>query len=304
MPSTSLKTIWISVRAINYSSQVLNTVITQINTLENAEVRLAQKSIMAASQSYRAGIMFTTMGNEMGGVSGQALSMASSLGFNSLAVFQIGRAMVLMLPIIKSFTGVMDILKNKAFLVGAAFAGFYMIFSILKDYIGVLPSLLIALVVVVVALGVALWFAAGGMNALSGGAAAMSGAAAMKAAAVQTSGAMALGGANALAQTSMLPQQQAGTRRMMETGPALIHSGEVVYNPSTGRPTQIQNELSGVLYNPSIGRPTEPNNIGNASSTTIIEQPIHIGEINTKSDIEDLDEKLKKSLRKVAKSRR
>ncbi len=57
--------------------------------------------------------------------------------------------------------------------------------------------------------------------------------------------------------------------------------GEVIYNPSVGRPNQIGNELNG------NGQPSVTNN----------NFQVQIDAVNTKSDYEDMKSKLSKDLR-------
>jgi hypothetical protein len=81
-----------------------------------------------------------------------------------------------------------------------------------------------------------------------------------------------------------------GTRSVPRTGPAIVHKGEVIYNPSTGRPTQIANDIEG--------------NAGTAGRSGVTNIPITIENVNTKADVDDLDDELQRSLRKRMRERR
>jgi hypothetical protein len=83
-----------------------------------------------------------------------------------------------------------------------------------------------------------------------------------------------------------LAPHQMGTRQVAETGPALLHKGEVVYNPSTGRPTQVGNDLAG------------------GSGGTSIDASMHVDTINTKMDTEELNDFVRKQQRTIAQNNR
>jgi len=78
-----------------------------------------------------------------------------------------------------------------------------------------------------------------------------------------------------------------GTRAVPFTGYAPVHKGEIIYNPTTGRPTQIGNDITQergapIMYDTRI----------------IVEQ------LNTRADFDDIDEKLGRKLWKTARGRR
>ena len=80
---------------------------------------------------------------------------------------------------------------------------------------------------------------------------------------------------------------QMGTRSIGKTGFALVHKHEVVYNPTTNRPTQIGNDL---------GR--------GGGETNFYDMPVTIETVNTKADIEDLDKKMSEAWRRRMRRRR
>ena len=75
---------------------------------------------------------------------------------------------------------------------------------------------------------------------------------------------------------------QRGTLFVPETGLALVHKGEVIYNPNLGLPTSIEKEI-------------ERTETVKRAEYHI---PIVIEHVHTKADLDDLDEKLRESLRK------
>lgn len=80
---------------------------------------------------------------------------------------------------------------------------------------------------------------------------------------------------------------QSGTRGLPKTGLFYGHKGEVIYNPSSGRPTQTGNELG-----------------GRTPISTHYDTEIKIENVHTKADYDDLDEEIRKSLRKMMRERR
>jgi len=81
--------------------------------------------------------------------------------------------------------------------------------------------------------------------------------------------------------------KQMGTRALPYTGLFYGHKGEVVYNPHTERPTMIAGDLE-------RERPTYVN----------YDIPVTIENVHTKADFDDLDEQLRKGLRKAGRRRR
>lgn len=145
------------------------------------------------------------------------------------------------------------------------------IFFLLKDVLGPIPAALIGVAVAVGLLAVQLWLAAGAVSVLTFGLAAIAGAAAL---------------AGVIAMVTNVTGKQMGTRGLSHTGLFLGHKGEVVYNPATGRPTQIARDMeedaarrgAGVYY-----------------ITNVFEH------VHTQSKIEDLDKKVQRSMAKAMK---
>ena len=65
----------------------------------------------------------------------------------------------------------------------------------------------------------------------------------------------------------------------------MVHEGEVIYNPATHRPTQVGNDIEG-------------QGEGGRGGTSYIQMPVNIENINTKADVDDVDEKLSEAWRK------
>ena len=148
--------------------------------------------------------------------------------------------------------------------VGAAF----MIFMMLKDITGPISAAIIA----ISALAVALWGLFVAESASSFGIAAVVGGA-------------AAGTAFAISQT--YGKFQEGTRAVPYTGPVFAHKGEIIYNPSTNRPLQVGNDLA------------------SGGGQTITESmSVHIGSVNTKSDVDDVNDKIKRALRREMRGRK
>lgn len=87
-----------------------------------------------------------------------------------------------------------------------------------------------------------------------------------------------------------LTSSQYGTRSAKYTGPHMVHEGEVIYNPATHRPTQVGNDLEAEA--------------GGRGGATFFEMPVTIENVNTKADIEDLDEQLSEAWRRKMRRRR
>jgi hypothetical protein len=268
-----LKTIWITLRAANYTTAAFSAVVRQVGGLEKAEKRLVMQNLALFRASMSAGLMFQTMGSQMGGAAGEALNMAGNMAY---VVAGLG-AVRTILPFLTrqwlthttSIFGASIAYWQLALAAGAAFGAFALVYEAL---IQLNSPALTAAITVILALTAALWALFVAESAATWGVA------------------LALGGAAAgaaFALSKQLGAFQHGTRMIEETGPVIAHKGEIIYNPSTGRPTQVGNDLA-----------------GGGGSTTIYEVPIHIDEVNTKADVEEMDETVKKSLRKSARSRR
>jgi len=83
-----------------------------------------------------------------------------------------------------------------------------------------------------------------------------------------------------------------GTRGVARTGPAMVHAGEIIYNPATHRPTQVGNDLERGLGE------------GGGRGTSFYDIPITIENLHTKTDIDDVDEELGKVWRRKMRNSR
>lgn len=156
-----------------------------------------------------------------------------------------------------------------ALAVGAAFGIFYTIFTLLK---GINPifsaaiAVVLALAAALIKLYIAESFATLGVAAVAGAA-----------------------GAGLAAVTAATYGFQMGTRSAPYTGLAMIHKGEVVYNPATERPTQIAADIRRGKKDGSVTRQ---------------DVRINIDTVNTKSDIDDFNEKVSRTLRRGMRNNR
>lgn len=272
--SASLRTIWISIRATNYAVNTMTGLINQINLAATAEQSLTVSNLNMMKSAMSAGILFGVLGDQIGGVGGQLLHFASYSMYGMAILQGLSAAMRIldsdMLTTTATSIG-LEIAWWQVFVAIGAAAG---IFMLLKDNVGVIAAGLLAIAAAAAILAVALWSSATAESIMSWGAAAVAGGAAI-------AGAAAAG----LHAAGAFPM---GTRMVEQTGPAILHRGEVVYNPATGRPTQIGNDL----------------NAGTGGGLTTIDASIHANTINTKVDTEELSDIVKKQGRKIANDRR
>lgn len=169
-------------------------------------------------------------------------------------------------------TGLAFSFKSLALSVGLVTAGlaiFMMIGQVIGKDAGIIVAAITAITVALLALAVA-------MNIVSVGSLTPLQLGAFAAGAGLAAGVMAMQGSYAV-----------GTRSLPYTGMFLGHKGEVVYNPSTNRPAGVQSDLR-----------------GEGSSTTIQDIDIHVGTINTKTDVDDMEEKMGRTLFKAVKGSR
>jgi hypothetical protein len=269
---TGLRTIWITLRAANYTSTVFSGVIRQIDFLNAKEQQLAAQSIFMARAAMSAGLMFSVLGKELGGTAGQYLKLTSYMMYLVSAISMVKTAYTILTGVNwahqVSVMGLTLSYKQLAIAMGAATAGLLIAFSILSA----IKNPILDVIVLIGALIVALWALFVAESAASLGIALVA-------------GGVAAGAAAALA--SYYGAFQMGTRMVGATGPAIVHKGEIIYNPSTGRPTQIGKDLES-------GR----------QETNYYEMPVTIETVNTKADIDDLDEKLSEVWRRRMRQRR
>jgi hypothetical protein len=269
---TSLRTIWIEIRAMNYAVNTMNDVLRQLAVLEKQQELTAISCLNMAKAAMSAGILFGVLAGQVGGIGGQMLQFGSYIMYG-IAALQ-GLLAITKMINMENLTATIPIGKGieiaywELFATIAVAAG---VFYALQGYLGTIPALLLAIAAAASILAVVLWDAAGGMSVLTWGAAAVAGGAAL--AGVM---AMAAGGPH-----------QMGTRMIETTGPHYVEQGEVIYNPATGRPTQIGNELAG----------------GIGGGMTHIDASMHIDNLNTRMAQEDLEDAIKKQGRKIAMDR-
>ena len=146
------------------------------------------------------------------------------------------------------------------------------IFLALEPILGALPAALFGVAAAFALLAVQLWLSAHAMSILTWGLAAIAGTAAI---------------AGAMAMASNVGNFGSGTTFVRRTGTALVHEGEVVYNPRTQSPREIFNDV---------------NRGERGASSQIIN--ITIENVHTKADIDDLDEVFGRKLRLGMRSNR
>jgi hypothetical protein len=272
MPSTNLKTIWLTIRATNYTTQVFTNVISNMNGLIASEKKAINSGLNLGKSAMAAGILFSVMGSQIGGTAGQLLTYAS---YGMYAVSMIGYLKaglafmdaqmrlhhITVATLTTGYTGL-------AVAISAAIGTFAIVYSILNS----IRNPILDVIVIIGALTVALWALFVAESAASWGIALAAGGAAA---------------AGAVALATQYSGHATGTRMVGATGPALLHRGEVVYNPSTGRPTQVGNDLA-----------------SRGGGFTTIDASMHIDTLNTKASEEELNEILRKQGRKIANDRR
>ncbi len=152
----------------------------------------------------------------------------------------------------------------------AAVGGAFLLFMMLKDITGPIAAAIIA----ITALTIALWILFAAEAASSLGIALIAGGAAVIA-------------ATAIASQTM-GKFQGGTRSIPYTGPIIAHKGEVIYNPSTNRPLQVGNDLAKE----------------GGGEENVYNMPITIENVHTKAEMDDVDEQMRKALRRNMRGRK
>jgi hypothetical protein len=159
--------------------------------------------------------------------------------------------------------------------IAGAFAAFMLIVSITEKF-GKVAGVVVGLAVAIIGLALAI--------------AALKGVITMGASLATDIGVM-LAVAGIAGTAYALTSMQAGTRSARYTGPHMVHQGEVIYNPATHRPTQVGNDI-------------EEGEDGERRGVTHYEMPVTIENVNTKADIDDLDERLSEAWRRKMRRRR
>lgn len=345
-----LRTVWISLRAINYTQKVFDDVIKNTNLMMQAETNAASatKNLTdMATHFVIAGAMMSVLALQLGGQLWN-LAMSSQEGASQMAALQknidltkgaladtiyeilqatgilnllntvltyiqenkwaqyliiglagvviVGLAVAGMLLLLtglmimstvaganlSTMTGVLTMLFGNLTIAGIplnivlanlaasmlAVGAAFMIFMALKDITGPIAAAIIA----ISALAVALWGLFVAESASSFGIAA------------------AVGGAAAAAAygiSQVYGHFQEGTRAVPYTGPVFAHKGEIIYNPSTNRPLQVGNDLA-----------------GGGGQTVNESVSVNIENVHTKAEFDDVDDQVRKALRKNMRNRR
>lgn len=344
------RTIWLSIRATNYTTQAFQSAHRNLTDLQRAELQFA-KNTMAVGTIYIAfgGIIIQTLSQIMSTsalgeavltrfsekISGSlakigtaiarilgpildfvanALEVATAIPFfNEFAAIVmiggtaliiaagaakvLGGAMTLLaimhgktaattmlhqqaltayIPTATAATGVSLTLASALKMVGVSAAVGFGVFLALKDVLGVLPAALVALSVAFGILAVQMWMAAGAMSVLTWGVAAVA-------------GGLALAGAIAVAAgAGATTEYQMGTRFAPRTMMAVIHEGEGVFNTNTQKPVGMMEGAFG----------------GRESRVTKQNINFRINTLNTKTDIDDVKEKMARTTYSIFKESR
>jgi hypothetical protein len=303
MPALGLRTIWIALRAVNYTDFAFQKTIINLNNLMKAEEAATKATIQHAKYAAMAGMMWMSLG-VMLGQAGMEMARTTTtlkpfvnvvdslfktmeksealrtfvsillLAVSALTIFGGAAMMVKAIQDIAWLPSVHRMIVAHQALAGAlgACAAGFMIFFVLKDVLGPIPAALFAVAAAMAILVVQMWMAAGAMSVLTWGLAAVAGGAAL---------------AGAIAVAAGAGKYQMGTRSAGATGLAFVHKHEVIYNPTTNRPTQVGNDLN-----------------RGAGETNFYEMPVTIETVNTKADIEDLDKKMSEAWRRRMRRRR
>ena len=281
MSSTNMRTIWLTLRATNYTAAVFEGVTREISGMAKTQMQMNIQMMSLGKSAMAMGMMFSVLGSQIGGVGGRMLSLTGEF------MITVG-AMSMAMGVIKTLSSAE--MANKITIdgctisyrqLGMAVAGAFMSFMLVSQLMQGMSGPASAVIAIVLAVATAFWILYVAANAAwstvtLGIAGILGGAAAAAAWATAQS---------YMGQTSNF---QMGTRQAGYTGLAMIHQNEVIYNPATGRPTQIGNELAG----------------GMGGGTTHIDASMHVGTLNTKMDTEELNNAVKKQGRRIAYDRR
>jgi hypothetical protein len=154
---------------------------------------------------------------------------------------------------------------------GAAFAAFTITFSLLQGASPIISGVIAA----VFALAAAFWYLYVAESAATLGVAAVLGGIAAGAAV-----------ATAVGVQNSMKSHAVGTRMVAETGPAFLHRGEIVYNPSVNRPAGVEQEVMGAR-----------SSRGSPSSVTVNFN----GDIHTKASVEEIDDRFGRKIYRAVK---
>jgi len=351
----NIRTIWITLRAMNYTQRVFDDMARQMTNLQASQKKVAQSTNQMADASMHmlvAGTMLLTLslmiGQQLWNLAASSKEGASTFAaltknFNEtkdafantlfemlqfihvfdilngiLNILKSNKALQVLLLIFVAFLtvliaawGVLWILKGAfgavtgalnlfniglisagdgeyAFMIGEQGLVFttmelaeaigivavsFMVFVALSHIIGRPAAIIVAAIVAITAAIIALKAVGTWGASLPEDTAFVAGALAVGAG--LAAGAMALG------------VFQAGTRGVPRTGLVYAHKGETIFNPATGRPTQVENDL-----------------MGGRGQNTYENVEVKIDTINTKAEYDDVDEQIRRALRKGMRGRR
>lgn len=295
-----LRTIWITLRAVNYTTQVFADAIKSVELMQKTQEKLAIASLKAGQHAISAGLMWMTLGQmiddsvsknvaqigilqQIVGVLkpyvGLIFTAAGALqflvGVTTLYTAVTTGSIAKILTKERTFRKLTYTYKQLTLAIGGVMAGF-LIFITLGEIIGKPAAIIVAAIVAITAALIALKAVATFGGTLG-----------KDIKMVATSLAIGAGLAAGTMAIQSAHGYQMGTRMVQATGPAIIHRGEVVYNPATNRPTQIGNDLNG----------REP-------TTIIYQMPMNIENINTKADVDDVDSVMRNGWRRISRNNR
>lgn len=259
-----------TLRATNYTTAVFTNVISNLSGFTAAQQKAINSSLNLGKSAFAAGMLFNVLGQQLGGTAGQMLTYASYMMYLVAGLSYLKAGILAASAFMGNHAAVVNILSSSYFRLGIAMAAGFAIFFLLKDYLGTIPALIIAITAALAIMLIPLLLASRAMNVLTIGGAGL--------AATATNISAGIGF------ESSIVGFQHGTRMVGQTGPAMLHQGEIVYNPATGRPSQVGNDLTG----------------GMGGGLTTIDASIHADTINTKADTEELNDLLRKQGRKIA----
>lgn len=349
----NIRTIWITLRAMNYTQKVFDDATRQMQTLQKAELGVAQSTTQmqdASTHMLVAGAMLTTLsvmlGSQMYNLAASSTEGASAFAnlnknladtksaladtfyemLNAMQVFTIlntvlnfikdNKAVQILVGVLGVLVVSMLALWGVTWLVQGAVGTAGNAYAYLTGQMVANKSVLTTLVPVtqastvsMQALAMSAMMAVGAFimiysaleqirSPVADAIAIIGGLIAVLIALISLEGAasmglalmgIAAGAAGAMAIAQQYGAFQMGTRAVPNTGPVFAHKGEIIYNPSTGRPTQVDSDITGG----GVGR-----------TTTLESTTVNIANVNTKADFDDVDEQIRRGLRKNMRDRR
>jgi len=317
------RTIWITLRAVNYTLYAFSQTIRSVQMLQASEEQAALATIKHGQYALMGGIMYITLASQMQEAASQMMAQSRLLGplqkgfgdfFNTISQIEPLRDLIAILLMLGAailyLWGAIEVLKGLREIIGV-FKAWHTTSQIvtLDQWSGATATTahaiswqLLAISISAALLSFAIFYeifsklptwSVAIITAILAITAALWALYVAESAATwgiaAIFGGAAAAGAAVLAQRYMGGNFQMGTRMLEHTGPIWGHKGEVVYNPATNRPTQVGNDLAGEGLGPA---------------TVIYEMPMNIEQLHTKADKDELDRYMRKSLRRAARGRR